>query len=122
MNLQHKKDINRQKRKKRIRRHILGTGARPRMSIFKSLNHCYVQIIDDDARKTLASASTTAKELRASLPQTGNIEAARKLGNLIAEKALELNITSVVFDRNGFLYHGRVKAIAEGAREKGLQF
>jgi large subunit ribosomal protein L18 len=122
VNLQHKKEQNRLKRKKRIRRHIIGTGTRPRMSIFKSLNHCYVQLIDDEAQKTLASASTATKELRASLPQTGNSEAARKLGNLIAEKAIELNITSVVFDRNGFLYHGRVKAIAEGAREKGLQF
>jgi large subunit ribosomal protein L18 len=92
------------------------------MSVFKSLNHCYVQLIDDEAQKTLASASTASKELRATLPQTGNTEASRKLGNLIAEKAMEMNITSVVFDRNGFLYHGRVKAIAEGAREKGLQF
>ncbi len=92
------------------------------MSIFKSLNHCYVQLIDDEAQKTLASASTASKEFRAALPQTGNTAASRKLGNLIAEKAMEMNITSVVFDRNGFLYHGRVKAIADGAREKGLQF
>ncbi len=122
MDLQHKKKQNRQKRKKRIRRHIIGTSARPRMSVFKSLNHCYVQLIDDDAQKTLASASTVNKEFRATLSQTGNIDASRKLGNLIAEKAMEMNITSVVFDRNGFLYHGRVKAIADGAREKGLQF
>lgn len=92
------------------------------MSVFKSLNHCYVQLIDDDAQKTLVSASTVSKEFRDALSQTGNIEASRKLGNVIAEKALEMNITSVVFDRNGFLYHGRVKAIADGAREKGLQF
>jgi large subunit ribosomal protein L18 len=122
VNLQHRKEQNRLKRKKRIRRHIIGTSTRPRMSIFKSLNHCYVQLIDDEAQKTLASASTASKDFRASLSQTGNAAASRKLGNLIAEKAMEMNITSVVFDRNGFLYHRRVKAIAEGAREKGLQF
>ena len=92
------------------------------MTIFKSLNHCYVQLIDDEAQKTIVAASTAGKELKGSLSQTGNTEAARKLGKLIAEKAMDLNIVSVVFDRNGFLYHGRVKALAEGAREKGLQF
>lgn len=122
MNLHQKKEQNRQKRKKRIRRHIVGTSLRPRMSIFKSLNHCYVQLIDDQAHTTLVAASTAGKELKGALPQTGNIDAARKLGQLVAEKALEKNITRVVFDRNGFLYHGRVKAVAEGAREKGLQF
>jgi large subunit ribosomal protein L18 len=122
VNLQHKKEQNRLKRKKRIRSHIFGTNIRPRMTIFKSLNHCYVQLIDDDAQKTIVAASTVSKELKGSLAQPGNTEAARKLGHLIAEKALSMNITSVVFDRNGFLYHGRVKAVAEGAREKGLQF
>lgn len=122
MNLQHRKEQNRIKRKKRIRRHIFGTNKRPRMSIFKSLNHCYVQLIDDEAQKTIVAASTVGKELKGSLSQSGNTEAARKLGHLIAEKAIAMNITSVVFDRNGFLYHGRVKALAEGAREKGLQF
>jgi large subunit ribosomal protein L18 len=122
VNLQHKKELNRLKRKKRIRRHVIGTGIRPRMTIFKSLNHCYVQLIDDEAQKTVVAASTVSKELKGSLSQTGNTEAARKLGQFIAEKALAMNITAVVFDRNGFLYHGRVKALAEGAREKGLQF
>jgi len=122
VNLQHKKEQNRLKRKKRIRRHVFGTNTRPRMTIFKSLNHCYVQLIDDEAQKTIVAASTVGKELKGSLSQTGNTEAARKLGKLIAEKAMDLNIVSVVFDRNGFLYHGRVKALAEGAREKGLQF
>ncbi len=122
MNLQHKKELNRLKRKKRIRRHIIGTSIRPRMTIFKSLNHCYVQLIDDESQKTIVAASTVGKELKSSLAQTGNTEAARKLGHVIAEKAMAMNITSVVFDRNGFLYHGRVKALAEGAREKGLQF
>ncbi len=80
MNLQHKKELNRLKRKKRIRRHIIGTSIRPRMTIFKSLNHCYVQLIDDEAQKTIAAASTVSKELKSSLAQTGNTEAARKLG------------------------------------------
>ena len=92
------------------------------MSIFKSLNHFYVQLIDDEAQKTIVAASTVSKELKSAMGRTGNIEAARRLGELIAEKALEKNITKVVFDRNGFLYHGRVKALADGAREKGLQF
>ena len=122
MNLQQKKELNKLKRKKRIRRHVFGTSIRPRMTIFKSLNHCCVQLIDDEAQKTIVSASTVSKELKSALSQTGNTEAARKLGQLVAEKALAMNITAVVFDRNGFLYHGRVKALAEGAREKGLQF
>jgi large subunit ribosomal protein L18 len=122
VNLQHRKEQNRLKRKKRIRRHIFGTNNRPRMTIFKSLNHCYVQLIDDEAQKTIVAASTVGKELKGSLSQPGNTEAARKLGHVIAEKAMAMNIASVVFDRNGFLYHGRVKALAEGAREKGLQF
>jgi large subunit ribosomal protein L18 len=92
------------------------------MTVFKSLNPCYVQLIDDEAQKTLVAASTVSKDLKSSFPQTGNTEAARKLGHVIAEKAMAMHITSVVFDRNGFLYHGRVKALAEGAREKGLQF
>lgn len=117
-----KKQKNRLQRKKRIRKKIVGTSERPRMSIFKSLNHCYVQLIDDTAQKTILGVSTLSKELKAALDKTGNVDAARKLGCLVAEKALEKNISRIVFDRNGFLYHGRVKAIAEGAREKGLQF
>ncbi|MEI6125388.1 MAG: 50S ribosomal protein L18 [Pseudomonadota bacterium] len=117
-----KKQKNRLQRKKRIRKKILGTCERPRMSIFKSLNHCYVQLIDDTSQKTILGVSTLSKELKSSLDKTGNIDAAKKLGHLVAEKALEKNISRIVFDRNGFLYHGRVKAIAEGAREKGLQF
>ncbi len=88
MNLQQKKELNKLKRKKRIRRHVFGTSIRPRMTIFKSLNHCYVQLIDDEAQKTIVSASTVSKELKSSLSQTGNTEAARKLGHVIAEKAL----------------------------------
>lgn len=92
------------------------------MSVYRSLNHCYVQLIDDEAKKTLLGLSTSCKELKSTIEKTGNIDAARKLGNLVAEKARAQQITQVVFDRNGFLYHGRIKAIAEGAREKGLQF
>ncbi|MCX8044369.1 MAG: 50S ribosomal protein L18 [Desulfobacterota bacterium] len=117
-----KKQKSRQQRKKRIRRKIIGTTDRPRMSVYRSLKHCYVQLIDDTAGKTLLGCSTRSKELRGDITKTGTIEAARMLGRLVAEKALAQHITRVVFDRNGFLYHGRVKAIAEGAREKGLQF
>jgi large subunit ribosomal protein L18 len=122
VNPQQKKEQNRLKRKKRIRRHVFGTSQRPRMCVFKSLNHCYVQLIDDESQRTIVAASTSDKELKGQISQTGNIDAARKLGQAIAEKALAKNITRVVFDRNGFLYHGRVKAVADGAREKGLQF
>jgi large subunit ribosomal protein L18 len=117
-----KKEKSRIKRKKRIRGRVTGTSQRPRMSVYRSLKHCYVQLIDDSARKTLLGVSTSSKELKGALDKSGNIDAARKLGNLVAEKALAQQITRVVFDRNGFLYHGRIKAIAEGAREKGLQF
>ncbi|MFC1591527.1 50S ribosomal protein L18 [Thermodesulfobacteriota bacterium] len=116
-----KKQKNRMQRKKRIRKKISGTSERPRMSIYRSLNHCYVQLIDDVTGKTLVGLSTRSKELKGTFQKTGNIEAARRLGELLAEKALEQKISSAVFDRNGFLYHGRVQALAEGAREKGLQ-
>jgi len=92
------------------------------MTVYRSLKHCYVQLVDDTAGRTLLGYSTKSKELRGNLAKTGTVEAARLLGNLIAEKAIAQQITQVVFDRNGFLYHGRVKALAEGAREKGLQF
>ena len=117
-----KKQKSREKRKKRIRRKIFGTSERPRMTVYRSLKHCYVQLVDDSAGKTLLGCSTRSKELRNVLKKTGTVEAARVLGQFIAEKALARQITQVVFDRNGFLYHGRVKAVAEGAREKGLQF
>lgn len=118
----HKKQKSREQRKKRIRRKIFGTSQRPRMTVYRSLKHCYVQLVDDTAGRTLLGYSTKSKELRGNLAKTGTVEAARLLGNLIAEKAIAQQITQVVFDRNGFLYHGRVKALAEGAREKGLQF
>jgi large subunit ribosomal protein L18 len=111
------------RRKKSIRKKISGTAACPRLAIFRSSNHIYAQIIDDTAGRTLASASTLSAELKANAEgHSGNRAAAHKVGNLIAEKAQAEGITQVVFDRGGFLYHGRVKALADAARESGLKF
>lgn len=110
------------RRKLRIRKKICGTPERPRLCVYRSLKHMYAQIIDDTKGHTLVSASTLDKELRGKFKSTGNVEAAREVGRLIAKRALEKGIKKVVFDRNGFLYHGRVKAVAEGAREMGLEF
>ena len=107
------------KRHKRVRAKISGTPECPRLSVFRSENHIYAQIIDDVNQKTLASASTVEKGFTAS---GGNCEAATEIGKLIAERALAKGIEEVVFDRGGFVYHGRVKALAEGAREGGLKF
>ena len=111
-------------RHKRIRKKVFGTAERPRMAFFKSLNNLYVQIIDDEAGKTLVSASTIDKDFVEKYGVRGgkNIEMAKKLGEFIAEKALAKGIQNVVFDRGGFIYHGKVKAFAEAAREKGLKF
>src|SRR5918912_2176722 len=103
---------------KRIRRKVQGTGARPRLAIYRSLNHIYAQVIDDEAGRTIASASTTEKDLRGA--SGGNVEAAARVGRAIAERALAAGINSVVFDRGGYLYHGRVKALADAARAAGL--
>ena len=92
------------------------------MSVYRSLRHIYVQLIDDASNNTIIGLSTLCGNVKVTLDKTGNVEASRKLGELLAEKAIEKNIKKVVFDRNGFLYHGRVKALAEGARKKGLQF
>ncbi len=117
-----KKIKNRAQRKRKIRGKISGSSECPRMSVYRSLNHFYVQLIDDASFKTLLSASTLSKELKGKIKNTGNKDAAKAVGELLAEKALEANIKKVVFDRNGFLYHGRVKALADGARAKGLEF
>ncbi|WP_457639626.1 50S ribosomal protein L18 [Persephonella sp.] len=111
-------------RHKRIRKKVFGTAERPRMAFFKSLNNLYVQIIDDEAGRTLVSASTIDKDFVEKYGVRGgkNIEMAKKLGEFIAEKALAKGIQNVVFDRGGFIYHGKVKAFAEAAREKGLKF
>ena len=110
------------KRQVRVRKKVRGTAQRPRLNVFKSARHIYAQLIDDAAGTTLVAASTAVDDVSSGLAYTGNIEAAGKVGAEIAKRALAKNITSVVFDRNGFLYHGRVKALAEAARENGLTF
>lgn len=116
------KQVARLKRQTRVRKKITGSPARPRLNVFKSARHIYAQLIDDTTGVTLASASTLVGEVAEGLSYTGNIEAATKVGAAIAKKALEKDITAVVFDRNGFLYHGRIKALADAARENGLSF
>ncbi|MBI4428410.1 MAG: 50S ribosomal protein L18 [Ignavibacteriales bacterium] len=113
----------RQKKKVRIRKKVFGTSERPRFTVYRSLNHVYAQIIDDSTGKTLVSTSTLAKDLRDELESLkSSKDVCKKIGATAAKKALEKNIKEVVFDRNGFLYHGRVKAVADGAREGGLKF
>jgi large subunit ribosomal protein L18 len=107
-------------KRRRVRKKIRGTSERPRLNVYRSNRHIYVQIIDDSLGRTLASASTLEKELN--LQNTGNKEAAKKVGEVIAQRALAKGLQKVVFDRNGFIYHGRVAAVAEGARGKGLHF
>jgi len=107
---------------RRMRRNIIGTPERPRMAVFRSNNHMYVQIIDDKAGRTLVSASTLQKEVKAELEKTNNVDAASKLGTVIAKRALEAGIKAVVFDRGGYIYQGKVAALAEAAREAGLEF
>jgi len=102
----------------RIRRKVRGTTARPRLAVYRSLNHIYAQLIDDEKAQTIAAASTTEKSL--GVKTGGNIEAAKKIGQTIAERALAAGIESVVFDRGGYLYHGRVKALTDAARAAGL--
>lgn len=103
---------------KRIRRKVRGTTERPRLAVYRSLNHIYAQVIDDERGQTLASASTTEKDLRGGTG--GNVEAAERIGRTIAERALAAGVSSVVFDRGGYLYHGRVKALTDAARAGGL--
>ena len=114
------KNENRIKRHKRLRNHISGTAMKPRLSVYRSSKHIYAQLIDDEAGNTLLSASTLDKSL--SLENTGNIEAAKAVGTSIATKAKENGIEEVVFDRSGYVYHGKVKALADAAREAGLKF
>lgn len=110
------------KRHLRVRRKITGTAERPRLNIFRSAKHMYAQIIDDTKGVTLVSASTLDKEVREGIANGGNVEAAAKIGALIAERAKAKGVTRVVFDRGGYLYHGRVQALADAAREAGLEF
>jgi len=120
--MENKKILARMKRKKRVRSRIQGTSEKPRLNVFRSLKHIYVQAIVDSTGKTVASASTLSPELKGNLRYTGNVEAAKKVGELIARKCLEKGIQKIVFDRSGYLYHGRVKALAEAARAGGLVF
>jgi large subunit ribosomal protein L18 len=112
----------RQLRRQRIRGKIRGTAERPRLAVFRSARHIYAQIINDDLGLVLASASTLDIQLRDSLKSSGNSEAAREVGKLLAERAIKNEIGAVAFDRSGFKYHGRLKALAEAAREGGLEF
>lgn len=107
---------------RRMRNRFAGTAERPRLAVFRSNNHMYAQIIDDSVGNTLVSASTLQKEVKAELEKTSDVDAAAYLGKVIAERALEKGIKEVVFDRGGFIYQGKVKALAEAAREAGLEF
>ena len=112
----------RQKKHRRMRGHICGTAAKPRLSVFRSNNHMYAQIIDDSAGNTLVSASTLQKDVKSELEKTNDVNAAAYLGTVIGKKALEAGITEVVFDRGGFIYKGKIAALADAAREAGLKF
>ena len=116
------REVARQKRKARVRTRIFGTEQRPRLSVFRSAKHIYAQLVVDSTGSTILAASTQSPEIRAELEGLKKSDAAKKVGELIGRKAAEKNIRKVVFDRNGFLYHGRIKALAEGARESGLEF
>lgn len=114
------KNAVRQKRHTRVRAKLSGTSARPRLNVYRSNKHIYAQVIDDLKGVTLVSASTLDKELN--LESSSNIEAAQKVGELVAKRAVEKGVSEVVFDRGGYLYHGRIQALADSARENGLQF
>ncbi|MCD6582175.1 MAG: 50S ribosomal protein L18 [Desulfuromusa sp.] len=119
MDVSQKRRIARLKRQARVRKKVRGTSECPRLSVFRSAKHIYAQIIEDVTGKTLIATSTLSQDV--DLASKGNVEAAKAVGNSIAKKALDLNITKVVFDRNGFLYQGRVQALADAAREAGLK-
>ncbi len=112
----------REKKHLKIRNRFSGTAERPRLAVFRSNNHISVQVIDDAAGNTLVAASTMEKDIKAKLEKTNNVEAAKVLGEVIAKRALDKGIETVVFDRGGYIYHGKVAALAEAAREAGLQF
>jgi large subunit ribosomal protein L18 len=120
MNKQKAKSFNRQRRKRRVRKHVFGTAARPRLSVFRSIRHMYCQLIDDVNARTLASASTKDKQLAGQLARGGNKPAAAAVGKLLAERALAAGIRQLTFDRSGYRYHGRVKALADAIREGGV--
>ena len=112
----------REKKHRRMRNHLSGTAERPRLAVFRSNNHMYAQIIDDTVGNTLVAASTLDKDVKAELEKTNNVDAAAYLGTVIAKRAIEKGIKEVVFDRGGFIYQGKVAALADAAREAGLKF
>ena len=112
----------RQKKHRRLRNHIVGIAQRPRLCVFRSNNHMYAQIIDDTVGRTLVSASTLQKDVKAEVEKTNNVAAAAYLGTVLGKKAVEAGIKEVVFDRGGFIYQGKVQAFADAAREAGLEF
>jgi large subunit ribosomal protein L18 len=119
------KDDRRQRIKYRIRKRVTGSEQRPRLTVFRSVSHMYVQVVDDLTGRTIASASTVEPTVKGALAKKGtggNVEGAKAIGKTIAERLIEKGVKRVVFDRNGFLYHGRVKAVADAAREAGLEF
>jgi len=122
MSQKNQRETARQNRKGRIRKRIFGTEQRPRLSVFRSAKHIYAQLVIDSTGSTILAASTLSPDLRAEIGDLDKSDAAKKVGQWIGKKALEKNIQRVVFDRNGFLYHGRIKALADGARESGLEF
>ena len=114
--------VGRERRKLRIRRKVNGTGKRPRLSVFRSAKHIYAQVVDDSAGTTIAHCSTLSRSVRDSLSEANKLEAAKKVGQSIAKVLLDKGIDKIVFDRSGYLYHGRVRALADAAREAGLKF
>lgn len=116
------KEQARQARHFRVRKKVSGTPDRPRLNVYKSVKHIYAQVIDDHSGSTIVSASTIDKELKKDVKTGGNMEAAKKVGVLVAKRAVDKGVKSVVFDRGGYLYHGRIKALADAAREGGLEF
>jgi large subunit ribosomal protein L18 len=110
------------KRKRRVRKRVFGNAERPRLSVFRSARHIYAQVVLDTTGHALVSASTLDKEARQQAPFKSKVEAARFVGKLVAQRAMDKGVSRVVFDRNGFLYHGRIREVAEGAREQGLDF
>ena len=112
----------RENKHRRLRNRISGTAARPRLAVFRSNNHMYAQIIDDTAGNTIAAASTLDKDVKEAVEKTNNVAAAAQVGTVVAKRAIEKGITTVVFDRGGYIYHGKVQALADAAREAGLTF
>ena len=116
------KETLRKKRHARLRKRVIGTAQKPRLNVFRSLAHIYAQLVDDATGKTITSASSLDKELKGQIKSGGNIEGAKLVGGLIGKRAVESGVSEVVFDRGGYKYHGRVAALADGAREAGLKF